>query len=82
MLIDTPTCNGGNINTEVLAKKCVAPKNRENICTLIKKFQNRDACRILLMKVNVFLTVLNEVNTKQKVDNTALLKQMGNKLCI
>ena len=61
-LIDTPTSNGGNTNTQGISDRFFSPRNREDICSNIRKESDRVAYSTLLQKVNMVLAVTQQVD--------------------
>ena len=52
MLIDTPTSNKGNTNSDEMAERFSHPDNRDAICQLIKKAEDRENYEKLLQDLN------------------------------
>ena len=66
LLLDTVTDSGGNTNTEPVADRFFGPKDRDNICSVIKKADQHESYKLFLHKMNVFIAVSQQVG--QMVD--------------
>jgi hypothetical protein len=61
LMIDTPTCLGGNTNSGPLAKCWFSPEHRDGICSIIEDPIHRQNFAELLSKFNVLCTVVQQV---------------------
>ena len=74
LLIDVPTSGGGTTNNGSVATRFFSQKNRDIICELIKKEEDRDNFKLFLTKMNVMISVC--LGNRPGV-NTDKLQQLG-----
>ena len=74
LLLDTVTDSGGNTNTGPVADRFFGPKDRKNICSVIKNADHREYYEMFLHKMNIFIAVSQQVG---QIVDPIKVKELG-----
>ena len=80
-LVDCPTKIGGNTNTGPIADRFFDPKNRELICSVIRKSSDREGFVKLLSYFNMILSITQQSDAS-KIAKPESIKELGYALMI
>ena len=81
LLVDCPTAIGGNTNTGPVADRFFSPKNRNDICSVIRKTSDQSAYSELLSNFNKMLS-LTQQSDVTKVVNVEMVRILGQNLMV
>ena len=62
LVIDTPTSAGGNTNSGPTAESFFEPKNREKICSVLKKTEDREKFSKLMSRFYIVFRIVHQVH--------------------